>query len=82
MDIKRRFENSGWTWIWYAFLRNELADVFSWPAENETEISMFNRELYEAFKLNPEVLCPATNPSYFVDIWADTVVIELFGDVY
>jgi hypothetical protein len=23
--------------------------------ENETEVSLFNRELYEKFKLNPEV---------------------------
>jgi hypothetical protein len=26
--------------------------------ENETEVSLFNREMYEKFKLNPEVLCP------------------------
>ena len=26
-----------------------------WHVENETEVSFFNRELYEKFKLNPEV---------------------------
>ena len=32
-------------------------------AENETEVSFFNRELYEAFKVNPEVCSTLTFPS-------------------
>jgi hypothetical protein len=31
-------------------------------AENETEASLFNRELYEAFKVNPEVCSTPTSP--------------------
>jgi hypothetical protein len=39
-------------------------------AENETEVSFFNRELYEAFKANPEV--GLANVCFFL-LFADTI---------
>ncbi|KAF8321810.1 hypothetical protein DL93DRAFT_2210210 [Clavulina sp. PMI_390] len=41
-------ENDDW------ILDDEAATLASLGFENETEVSFFNRELYEAFKINPE----------------------------
>jgi len=30
--------------------------------ENETETSFFNRQLYEQFKINPQVSCITSSP--------------------
>lgn len=44
-----------------ALQRLSLRD--SYIPENETEVSFFNMELYEAFKANPEVCCTPTSTS-------------------
>ena len=36
-------------------LPRSIDQSLRFPLENETELSLFNRELYDHFKLNPEV---------------------------
>jgi hypothetical protein len=43
-------------------------------SENETEVSFFNREMYESFKLNPQVFSiPATLHSSFILLNVDSM---------
>ena len=42
-------------------------------AENETEISLFNRELYETFKANPEVSSTPASP-FMAECVSDSLV--------
>lgn len=41
-------------------------------AENETEVSFFNRELYEAFKQHPEVSLFVRRPLSFTEVLLQT----------
>ena len=46
-----------------------FTQIYAWiTEENETEVSFFNRQLYEQFKLNPQVsyinLLHESNPMY------------------